>query len=112
MFLVHEHYQGLRLRLHTCAGTLPDSWAQLPELNGLHISNNSLRGTLPAPWGTGLPKLDTLDLRVNSLSGEPQSTALPGLSPWFSAEMRLECMCLRRLRACVATLVCSGSSLK
>ena len=63
-----------------CAGTLPGSWAQLPELKFLYIANNSLRGTLPARWATSFPKLDYFDLSLNSLSGEPRFTALPGLS--------------------------------
>lgn len=80
----HERMQGsLASQRMVCqtssrisAGTLPDSWRQLAALQELHAANNSLRGTLPARWDTGVPSLRVLSLGFNSLTG-----ALPSFPP-------------------------------
>lgn len=34
------------------AGVLPESWSALTVLQGLDLGNNTLKGNLPASWGT------------------------------------------------------------
>ena len=53
------------------AGTLPDSWMQLPDLQTLHVSGNRLNGMLPEGWQSGMRKLTTLRLKFNNLTYGP-----------------------------------------
>lgn len=58
-----------------CAGTLPSSWSgsnSFPELRALGLSNNSLKGPLPASWGSqaqAFPSLEVLEVSYNALNG-------------------------------------------
>ena len=36
----------------TAAGGLPSDWSDLAVLQGLDLSNNDLKGQLPASWGS------------------------------------------------------------
>lgn len=57
------------------AGTLPPSYGRLTKLRQLGLWGNRLRGPLPAAW-SGMAALQTLDLSVNALTGEPCLTWL------------------------------------
>jgi hypothetical protein len=49
---------------------------QVPLLSGIHLSNNSLTGTLPGSWVATLPWLATVDVSFNLLTGPlPESFA-------------------------------------
>ena len=56
-------------------GTLPDSFAQWPELDFVSMSPAGISGTLPAAWGTPgtFPKLLVLYFYNNSLTGKSQA---------------------------------------
>ena len=51
-----------------CAGSLPESWSQLP-LQYMDVGNNSLEGSLPPSWASPTSKLTFLNLSTNSITG-------------------------------------------
>ena len=54
------------LKTPCLAGTLPEAWAAMTEMNTLKLPNNSISGPLPQQWGIGaLPKLQQLNLSLN-----------------------------------------------
>ena len=59
--------------------SIPEAWGSgvgLQNLTELHLSCCNLMGSLPTSWATMLPKLSTLDISYNNMSGMQQSPCL------------------------------------
>lgn len=54
-------------------GPLPSQLAEMQHLRQIVLSHNQFTGSIPGNWWTGVPKLQTLELISNQLSGSISS---------------------------------------